>query len=163
MASSTSSSILHVPPPWHLKCDTWIVPFKTSASSPLPRDKILAPLEAASDAWTSEQKTGKFTGGVGYAYIVRYTESPVGTYDELAIVPGNYNAPEGVGCKGNYMRITGIWVSHEATLLNGRKNWNIPKCDSRRSDICPLLTVAGILRTSNSRPRRLSLFLSELR
>ena len=63
--------------------------------------------------------------------ILRYTDTPVGTYDELAIMPGHFATPQqvkAVGCGGKkHNRITGIWVSQEATCLNGRRNWNIPK------------------------------------
>ena len=93
----------------------------------MPHEKVLAPLEAASKEWTSEAEAGKHTGGWGYVQIIRYSDTPVGPYDELCIIPGAFQAPETVGCKGNHLRITGIWVSQEATLLNGRRSWNIPK------------------------------------
>ena len=61
------------------------------------------------------------------AQIVRYTETPVGPYDELLILPGYFNGVGTAGEKRKDLRITGIWVSQEATLMNGRRNWNIPK------------------------------------
>ena len=61
------------------------------------------------------------------AQILRYSETPVGAYDELCIIPGHFSAPEKLGLKGKFMRITGIWVSQEATCRNGRELWNIPK------------------------------------
>ena len=129
------------PPPWTCHYTAYTLPFLTSSSSPVPNSKILAPLEASSETWVSERITGKFKGGVGFAQILRYTDTPVGTYDELVITPGAYEAPEGLKGegekkgqkdkaglgKGKYIRITGIWVSQEATCMNGRKNWNIPK------------------------------------
>ena len=127
---SSESSIPNAPPPWSCKCTAYVLPFFTSSSTPLLNEKILAPLEAGSEAWTSEKLTGKHAGGVGFAQILRYSETPVGSYDELVIIPGYFEAPEKVGCKGKHMRITGIWVSQEATCMNGRKNWNIPKCVS---------------------------------
>ena len=65
----------------------------------------------------------------------------MGPYDELALIPGTFGPPASglktkiqdgmtVGKKLGVekdMRITGIWVSSEASLVNGRRNWNIPK------------------------------------
>lgn len=61
------------------------------------------------------------------AQIIRYSETPVGPYDELALLPGYFNGVGPDGEKRKDFRVTGIWVSQEATLMNGRKNWNIPK------------------------------------
>lgn len=89
--------------------------------------------------------------------LFRYTETPVGQYDELAVLPGAFDTPVGEKGRGGKMkqnsRITGIWVSQKDTCWNGefahfggrwsefqniayhahysagRKNWNIPKCD----------------------------------
>ena len=61
------------------------------------------------------------------AQILRYSETPVGPYDELVILPGSFN---GIGPKGEKRkdsRITGMWVSSKETLINGRRNWNVPK------------------------------------
>lgn len=62
--------------------------------------------------------------------IVRYSETPVGPYDELVIVPGDFEVPvlngsgsgEGNGEKKKVKknsRITGIWVSQKDTCWNG--------------------------------------------
>lgn len=61
------------------------------------------------------------------AQIIRYSETPVGPYDELAILPGTFSGVGRDGGKRRDSRITGIWVSSKETLINGRKNWNIPK------------------------------------
>lgn len=61
------------------------------------------------------------------AQIIRYSETPVGPYDELAILPGYFNGVGSAEKKRQDLRVTGIWVSQETTLMNGRKNWNIPK------------------------------------
>lgn len=61
--------------------------------------------------------------------IVRYSESPVGPYDELVIMPGDFEVPvlngsgggEGNGGKKKVKkntRITGIWVSQKDTCWN---------------------------------------------
>lgn len=63
--------------------------------------------------------------------LVRYTETPVGPYDELVIMPGDFEVPvlsggggggEGKGGKKKVKkntRITGIWVSQKDTCWNG--------------------------------------------
>ena len=119
------------PPPWTLKATVYTLPFYHFASSALPMDVVYDPLELHAASFSSEKETGKYVGGLGFAYIVRYSETPVGTYDELAILPGFFShiGPDGKRVKN--MRITGIWVSQEASLMNGRRNWNIPKCATR--------------------------------
>lgn len=61
------------------------------------------------------------------AQIIHYSDTPVGAYDELALLPGYFNGVGHEGKKRKDLRVTGIWVSQEATLMNGRRNWNIPK------------------------------------
>lgn len=64
--------------------------------------------------------------------LVRYTETPVGPYDELVIMPGDFEVPVlsggggggGEGERGKKKvkkntRITGIWVSQKDTCWNG--------------------------------------------
>ena len=59
--------------------------------------------------------------------IVRYSETPVGPYDELVIMPGDFDVPvlSGSGGEGvkkkvkKNTRITGIWVSQKDTCWNG--------------------------------------------
>ena len=51
--------------------------------------------------------------------IVRYSETPVGPYDELVVMPGYFDTPVG-GKKGaRNTRITAIWVSQKDTCWNG--------------------------------------------
>ncbi|GAB2479617.1 acetoacetate decarboxylase family protein [Algoriphagus taiwanensis] len=63
---------------------------------------------------------GKFRGGLGFVMLVDYTESPVGTYKELLIIPGKFGQPK-------KQAITHIYVDSEASTQNGRANWGIPK------------------------------------
>ncbi|KUI66632.1 hypothetical protein VM1G_02306 [Cytospora mali] len=63
--------------------------------------------------------------------IVRYSDTPVGPYDELVIIPGAYTYPvqneKGKWVEKENPRVTRIYVSQKHTLYNGRYNWNIPK------------------------------------
>ena len=127
MTAPTEGSLPLAPPPWTCKVTAYVLSFYHSTSTALPLDIVYDPLELHTASFSSEKETGKYVGGLGFAQIVRYSESPVGTYDELAILPGFFSRVESDGKKTKDSRITGIWVSQEATLMNGRKNWNIPK------------------------------------
>ncbi|KAL2867802.1 uncharacterized protein BJX67DRAFT_352280, partial [Aspergillus lucknowensis] len=56
--------------------------------------------------------------------IVRYEDSEVGPYDELILIPGRAVNPHTGKAE---MRISTIYVSTDASVWNGRRNWNIPK------------------------------------
>ncbi len=62
----------------------------------------------------------KFRGGFGYVMLVDYQESPVGPYKELLFIPGKFGEEK-------LQSITTIFVDSEASTLNGRANWAIPK------------------------------------
>ncbi len=62
----------------------------------------------------------KFRGGFGYVMLVDYLESPVGPYKELLFIPGKFGEEK-------LQSITTIFVDSEASTLNGRANWAIPK------------------------------------
>lgn len=129
MTLSNTSSLPIAPPPWTCKAAAWVLPFYNPASSGLPRDVAYDSLEACAPSFSSQKDAGSYKGGLCIAQIIRYSDTPVGTYDELVLLPGYFN---GVGPEGKQkkdLRVTGIWVSQEATLMNGRRNWNIPKYD----------------------------------
>ena len=78
--------------------------------------KAFAPLERNSSYATS----GQLLAGTGLMMIVRYTDSPVGPYDEFIILPGLYNNPED-GLVPRF-RISRIYVSQKYTAWNGRNS-----------------------------------------
>jgi hypothetical protein len=64
--------------------------------------------------------------------IIRYTESPVGPYDELVLVPGDFEYEsneldnQGKRKKKSNLKVSRIYVSQENTCYNGRKSkWSI--------------------------------------
>ncbi|KAH6707940.1 hypothetical protein BKA61DRAFT_558607 [Leptodontidium sp. MPI-SDFR-AT-0119] len=133
------SNVSKAPPvvalaPWTLKGTIYSFMFYISPSSAqtLQDNKSLlySPLEAS-----SKFSDGKLVGGLASIQIIRYTESPVGPYDELVLVPGKFEYEVDAKDKdGNLkrevrrnLRVTKIYVSQEATCWNGRNNWNIPK------------------------------------
>ncbi|KAL9608217.1 MAG: hypothetical protein Q9167_006939 [Letrouitia subvulpina] len=143
------SPVKIVPPPWKCKYTAYIGSFYLSASSGLPRDIAYDPNEASSAAFTD---TLKWKGGICMIQLLRYSYTPVGVYDEMILIPGNFALPSGE----SHTRITRIYVSQRDTCYNGqfslslslcvcklypiklpaadkhasnqgRKNWNIPK------------------------------------
>ena len=138
--TSAASTVPHAPPPWKCKCQVYIIPFYTGSNTPLPASFAYSPLEALAPKFSSPAHTGDYRGGLGFAQLLRYTDTPVGPYDELAILPGTFQGGSlDIGGKDmpeperrklqskKHLRITGIWVNSKASLVNGRRNWNIPK------------------------------------
>ncbi|KAF2139914.1 uncharacterized protein K452DRAFT_58059 [Aplosporella prunicola CBS 121167] len=108
--------------PWSTKCEAyWLVTWLPTEALP---EGLYDPLEASDPAFTSPERAGKFKGGLGMIQVVRYSETPVGAYDELLIIPGTYVLP---GKHKSGKRITRIYVSQPNTCYNGRRLWNIPK------------------------------------
>ncbi|KIK69050.1 hypothetical protein GYMLUDRAFT_633942 [Collybiopsis luxurians FD-317 M1] len=107
------------PAPWTLDVqDGWIFVLPPLLGGPLPPG-FATNLEAK-----VEESTGIRTlSDIGLMLLVRYAASPVGPYDELIYVPGKWVYDDGM--KG--FRITTIYVSSNASVFNGRQNWNIPK------------------------------------
>ena len=113
------SSFTLCPSPWTLKGDVYILPFLASPSDITP-ELIYDPLEASSPSFADS----KPLGGFAMVQIIRYSESPVGPYDELLLVPGNFER-EKEDKKGKPVikknpRVTRIYVSQEETCYNGR-------------------------------------------
>ncbi|CAI0642771.1 unnamed protein product [Colletotrichum noveboracense] len=124
-----SDDFTHVPPPWKLKGDIYLFSFWTPRKqAEHPPTITYSPLEANSSYINPEGS--RPLGGISMVQIIRYTESPVGPYDELILSPGfhEYTVEEnGKRVKKKNARITRIYVSQKQTCWNGRKNWNIPK------------------------------------
>ncbi|RSL84119.1 hypothetical protein CEP51_004122 [Fusarium floridanum] len=125
----TSESLPSVPPPWTLKGDVYAFAFWTKASQDLP-PHAYSPLEAQS-SYASSSESGKHVGGFSMLQFIRYTDSPVGPYDEMILAPGGFEYEredkDGRRVKRRNPRITRIYVSQKNTCYNGRKNWNVPK------------------------------------
>ncbi|MCJ1417483.1 hypothetical protein MMC32_003827 [Xylographa parallela] len=123
------------PPPWTLKATVYMFAFHVPSKQQLPAFAY-SPLESQS-AFSS---SSKFCGGLASVQVIRYTESPVGPYDEMLLVPGNfeYEINEGgkVARKRN-LQVSRIYVSQKLTCYNGRLNWNIPKHLARFSFTSP--------------------------
>lgn len=69
-----------------------------------------------------ERHLGTFTGGPAVLMLLDYATSPVGPYRELLLIPGTFT----VSGK-TYLRVSHIYVSSTASVVNARRNWGIPK------------------------------------
>lgn len=98
------------PAPWSLVGSGYIVLTK------------LDPGFVSEKGFLPEHLKGRFTGGIGTVMYMDYLSSDVGPYRELLFIPGMF-------CLGGkrYHSITKIFVSTEASVVNGRNNWGIPK------------------------------------
>lgn len=103
-----SDSIPRVHAPWELQGEGIILIYRFDQA--WVENKIQLP----------EHLWGKFQGGLGFVMLVDYTESPVGPYKELLIIPGKFGQPK-------KQAISHIYVDSEASTQNGRANWGIPK------------------------------------
>ena len=111
-----------VAPPWKLKGTIYMVSFWNTAGV-LP-DFAYSPLEGSS-SFADPAASGRHQGGLGQFQVIRYTESPVGPYDELIVCPGFFSyerAEQGVVKTKKNARITRIYVSQKYTCWNGRKS-----------------------------------------
>lgn len=63
---------------------------------------------------------GKFRGGLGLVILVNYTDSPVGSFQELVFMPGRFR-------KNKMQVITKLITDSEPNAINGQNNWGLPK------------------------------------
>ena len=109
--------VASAPPPWDLRGSGCILLLRNHA---LPE---------------STGPDRPFAGGPGIVMFVDYAESPVGPYREVLFIPGRYRI-------GGTLRwsIERIYVSTWASVVNGRRNWGIPK---DRADFERVAETAG--------------------
>jgi hypothetical protein len=109
------------PAPWKLKGKAWVLLYR-APNGVLPSDAY--PAHERGTPYADEAVNGPFKNILGSIFIVRYTETDVGPYDEIIFNPGAFEDPV---TKSKHPRITTIYVSTEASVRNGRRNWGIPK------------------------------------
>ncbi|KZV95918.1 hypothetical protein EXIGLDRAFT_566759, partial [Exidia glandulosa HHB12029] len=107
-----------VPPPWHMEGECWWMLLKPLQTVP---PAAYDPLEEPPE--DDDEPTNTFVGGFGAVWITRYASSPIGPYDELLYLPGNFAAPSG----DPKPRVTRTYVSTPEAVYTGSCNWNIPK------------------------------------
>ncbi|RDX48224.1 hypothetical protein OH76DRAFT_1405139 [Lentinus brumalis] len=112
------------PAPWTVKAEAWW--FITSIGHrPEPGETL--PISYFPSQETQLYKTSTaqeaFRGGRGSVTLLRYTDTPIGPFDELAISPGEFTNPFEQECH----RITRAYASSIAAVVNGRSNWGLPR------------------------------------
>jgi hypothetical protein len=118
--------LLDAPAPWEdMRAEVlWMIPKSLPIDQPLPAGSY-HPLEQPNpddaDAFVGKPD---FKGGLAMVWIVRYSQTPVGPYNELIFSPGAFTAP---GKSKPGVRITRIYVDSPSSAYNGRRNWNVPK------------------------------------
>ncbi|MGP8154086.1 MAG: acetoacetate decarboxylase family protein [Smithella sp.] len=107
---NSSIRVPAVPAPWNLVGRGCIVLYKFKRE--FLRKRAFLPKKEGIDT----------AGGLGTLMIVDYESSDAGPYSELLFIPGKLHIHG-----GRWHRITKIYVSTMDSVLNGRKNWSIPK------------------------------------
>ena len=98
------------PAPWHLIGKGYILLYKLQKSFIEIRGNV------------PEFLKGQFSGGFGCIMIVDYATSDAGPYCELLFIPGKFHH------NGKKLStISKIYVSTMDSVVNGRRNWGIPK------------------------------------
>lgn len=127
-SSTTKDPIVPAPAPWKLKGTVYTfityTPAKGAAELGSMKSFMYSPLEAQSSF-----ASGKFVGGIGMVQVIRYSDTPVGPYDEMVLVPGSFRYRSGSTSETRQsikeqknVRVTRIYVSQKQTCWNGRKS-----------------------------------------
>lgn len=125
--TTPSSTIKKAPAPWTCKAQIYALYFYSrsggggtaDAQATLRASTVAyAPLER--NSFFASPEAGQLVGGIGSIMVIRYTETPVGPYDELLVIPGSYTYPTSEQQLKTNARISRIYVSQKDTLYNGR-------------------------------------------
>jgi hypothetical protein len=112
------------PAPWRLKGDGWILLLRLPEAA--RHDPRHLPPGLA----------GLRPGGPAVLMFVDYASSPAGPYRELLYMPGRFTLADG----RKAWSVTRIYVSSWESVVNGRRNWGIPK---DRADFLRLPAAGG--------------------
>jgi hypothetical protein len=104
---NSASATRDAPPPWELRSRSYVLALRREANDPYRTRSELVDARP----WP-----------LGYVMFVDYAASPVGPYFELLFIPGSFR----FGAR-RLPSITKIYVSTQASVDNGRRNWAIPK------------------------------------
>ncbi len=99
------------PAPWNLEGEGYVILSSVSKSANLQNGFI------------QESMKSRFRRSFGMVMLVDYHTSPVGPYKELLYMPGTFEFDDGQ----THASISKIFVSSLASVINGRRNWGIPK------------------------------------
>ena len=105
-----NDAIDEVPPPWSLTGSGYIILVKLTESF------------VTENCFVPDSLGGSFSGGIGTIMLVDYVSSDAGPYRELLFIPGRFSFQS-----GRLFSITKIYVSTMNSVVNGIRNWGIPK------------------------------------
>ncbi|KAJ3113171.1 hypothetical protein HDU96_003705 [Phlyctochytrium bullatum] len=121
------ADVLDAPAPWNLQVSkAFVIPYVVGSHNAESIKKLLP---------EDLDKTDFLGEGLAMLMLIRYGDTPVGPYDELLLISGAHKARGKQTSASNPRagklladrRIPFIWVSSEASLRQGRKNWGIRK------------------------------------
>lgn len=115
------------PPPWHLTGSAWMVALRLAPDSP------------ARTAFLDESVAAQLRSPFALLMYVDYTASACGPYRELLFIPGHVPFEDG----RRHFTISRILVSTWESVVNGRRNWGIPK-DRARFEVGERDTMSGV-------------------
>ncbi len=96
--------------PWHLTGNAYAMIYK------FPKEFVME------NGFMEDFQKSRFLGYFGTVMLVDYESSNVGKYQELLFIPGMFTFDW-----AKVFSISKIYVSSDESILNGRKNWGIPK------------------------------------
>lgn len=99
-----------VPPPWRLQGSAYLFLF------------TFRPWFLRSGGFLPAEAEEGFEGQLGAVVLADYQRSPVGPYRELLFLAGR-----NLRWRNHRFTVTRAYVSAEASTVNGRENWGIPK------------------------------------
>ena len=108
MATSDADTVPAAPAPWDLHAVGYILMLRLDAAQLEP--------------FVPDELRALRVPGFSYAMFVDYAEAPVGPYHELLFIPGAFRYPQ-----RTCFTVTKIYVSTLSSVVNGRRNWGIPK------------------------------------
>lgn len=115
-ALNTPDAVIDAPAPWTLRGRGYILAIRMPQA-------VLDDCPHTPVALRASRR-----GALSLAMLVDYAESPAGPYQELLFIPGTFDFQG-----QRHPSISRIFVSTMASVVNGRRNWGIPKdcCDFR--------------------------------
>ncbi|KAI9066984.1 hypothetical protein FKP32DRAFT_1589097 [Trametes sanguinea] len=121
---ATHPAVETQPAPWTVQAEAWW--FITSLGHRPERGETL-PLNyfpsQETQLYRASTEQGAFLGGRGSITLIRYSHSPIGAFDELCIIPGEFTNP----FETPSHRVTRGYVSSPQAVVNGRHNWGLPR------------------------------------
>lgn len=112
MNAAVPQAVTDAPAPWALRGRAYVCMLRAPADL-LDQGSFLPP----------SLKGRRARSPYCYMMFVDYAQSPVGPYHELLYIPGTFAFEDGA----RHLSISRIFVSSLDSVVNGQRNWGIPK------------------------------------